>query len=126
MIPKDYFILDTNYFFEVSKFGNTKNYLLGLLNSKLLTFWLKLKNTLLGDTGAYRNYKYNIMELPMVKITTKNKHLANEIIVLADKILETKVKDSTINTATLEAKIDNLVFKLYNLTTDEIKIIEKG
>lgn len=34
-------ILDTNYFFEVSKFGNTKNYLLGLLNSKLLTFLVK-------------------------------------------------------------------------------------
>ncbi len=72
MIP-GLLILDTNYFFEVSKFGNTKNYLLGLLNSKLLTFWLKAKNTPLGDMGAYRNYKYNIMELPMVKITAKNK-----------------------------------------------------
>lgn len=72
MIP-GLLILDTNYFFEVSKFGNTKNYLLGLLNSKLLIFWLKLKNTPLGDIGAYRNYKYNIMELPMVKITAKIK-----------------------------------------------------
>ncbi|MCQ2665108.1 class I SAM-dependent DNA methyltransferase [Helicobacter pylori] len=120
------FILDTNYFFEVSKFGNTKNYLLGLLNSKLLIFWLKAKNTPLGDMGAYRNYKYNIMELPMVKITAKNKKIADKIIVLVDKILEAKEKDPKANTQQLEKEIDALVYQLYNLTDEEIKIIENG
>ncbi len=120
------FILDTNYFFEVSKFGNTKNYLLGLLNSKLLTFWLKAKNTPLGDMGAYRNYKYNIMELPMVKITAKNKKIADKIIVLVDKILKSKKKDPKANTQQLEKEIDALVYQLYNLTDEEIKIIENG
>ncbi len=119
-------ILDTNYFFEVSKFGNTKNYLLGLLNSKLLIFWLKAKNTPLGDMGAYRNYKYNIMELPMVKITAKNKKIADKIIVLVDKILEAKEKDPKANTQELEKEIDALVYRLYNLTDEEIKIIEDG
>ncbi len=119
-------ILDTNYFFEVSKFGNTKNYLLGLLNSKLLTFWLKAKNTPLGDMGAYRNYKYNIMELPMVKITAKNKKIADKIIVLVDKILKSKEKDPKANTQKLEKEIDALVYQLYNLTDEEIKIIEEG
>ncbi|MCQ2622601.1 class I SAM-dependent DNA methyltransferase [Helicobacter pylori] len=125
MIP-GLLILDTNYFFEVSKFGNTKNYLLGLLNSKLLTFWLKAKNTPLGDMGAYRNYKYNIMELPMVKITAKNKKIADKIIVLVDKILQTKEKDPKANTQELEKEIDALVYQLYNLTDEEIKIIEDG
>lgn len=119
-------ILDTNYFFEVSKFGNTKNYLLGLLNSKLLTFWLKAKNTPLGDMGAYRNYKYNIMELPMVKITAKNKKIADKIIALVDKILKSKEKDPKANTQKLEKEIDALVYQLYNLTDEEIKIIEEG
>ncbi len=125
MIP-GLLILDTNYFFEVSKFGNTKNYLLGLLNSKLLTFWLKAKNTPLGDMGAYRNYKYNIMELPMVKITAKNKKLADKIIVLVDKILQAKEKDPKANTQKLEKEIDALVYQLYHLTDEEIKIIEDG
>ncbi|WRB08967.1 class I SAM-dependent DNA methyltransferase [Helicobacter pylori] len=125
MIPR-LLILDTNYFFEVSKFGNTKNYLLGLLNSKLLTFWLKLKNTPLGDIGAYRNYKYNIMELPMVKITAKNKKIADKITALVDKILQAKEKDSKTNTQELEKEIDALVYELYNLTDEEIKIIENG
>ncbi len=125
MIP-GLLILDTNYFFEVSKFGNTKNYLLGLLNSKLLTFWLKLKNTPLGDIGAYRNYKYNIMELPMVKITAKNKKIADKITDCADKILSAKEKDPKANTQELEKEIDALVYQLYNLTDEEIKIIENG
>ncbi len=125
MIP-GLLILDTNYFFEVSKFGNTKNYLLGLLNSKLLTFWLKAKNTPLGDMGAYRNYKYNIMELPMIKITAKNKKIADKIIVLVDKILKSKEKDPKANTQKLEKEIDALVYRLYNLTDEEIKIIEEG
>ncbi len=125
MIP-GLLILDTNYFFEVSKFGNTKNYLLGLLNSKLLTFWLKAKNTPLGDMGAYRNYKYNIMELPMVKITAKNKKIADKIIVLVDKILKSKEKDPKANTQKLEKEIDALVYQLYHLTDEEIKIIEEG
>ncbi|MGL2841230.1 DUF7149 domain-containing protein [Helicobacter pylori] len=125
MIP-GLLILDTNYFFEVSKFGNTKNYLLGLLNSKLLTFWLKLKNTPLGDIGAYRNYKYNIMELPMVKITAKNKKIADKIIALVDKILQAKAKDPKANTQELEKEIDALVYQLYNLTDEEIKTIENG
>ncbi|MGN8514865.1 TaqI-like C-terminal specificity domain-containing protein [Helicobacter pylori] len=125
MIP-GLLILDTNYFFEVSKFGNTKNYLLGLLNSKLLTFWLKAKNTPLGDMGAYRNYKYNIMELPMVKITAKNKKIADKIIVLVDKILQAKEKDPKANTQRLEKEIDALVYQLYHLTDEEIKIIEDG
>ncbi len=125
MIP-GLLILDTNYFFEVSKFGNTKNYLLGLLNSKLLTFWLKAKNTPLGDMGAYRNYKYNIMELPMVKITAKNKKIADKIIALVDKILKSKAKDPKANTQGLEKEIDALVYQLYHLTDEEIKIIENG
>lgn len=80
-------IFDINYFFEVSKFGNIKNYLFGFLNLKLLIFWLKVKNILLGDMGVYRNYKYNIMELLMVKIMVKNKKIVDKIIVLVDKIL---------------------------------------
>ncbi len=124
MIP-GLLILDTNYFFEVSKFGNTKNYLLGLLNSKLLTFWLKAKNTPLGDMGAYRNYKYNIMELPMVKITAKNKKIADKITDGAEQILALKEKDSKANTQKLEKEIDALVYQLYHLTDEEIKIIEE-
>ena len=40
------------------------------------------------------------------------------------KILKAKEKDKNANTQELKNKINSLVYKLYNLTEDEIKIIE--
>ena len=51
-----------------------------------------------------------------------NQKLQKSIIVLVDKIIEGKKKG--IETKVWETEIDNLVYKLYDLTTDEIKIIE--
>jgi hypothetical protein len=41
---------------------------------------------------------------------------------LVDKILQAKKNGK--NTAALEAQIDTMVYQLYDLTADEIKIIE--
>ncbi len=43
---------------------------------------------------------------------------------LVDKILTAKAQDPNADTSKLEAKIDQLVYQLYNLTDDEITIIE--
>lgn len=40
------------------------------------------------------------------------------------KILSAKKADSTADTSDFEAKIDKLVYELYGLTEDEIKIVE--
>ncbi|WP_300742522.1 type II restriction endonuclease [Helicobacter typhlonius] len=49
--------------------------------------------------------------------------MCGEIIKCVDKILESKAKDSTLDTSKLESKLDSLVYKLYNLTNDEIRLI---
>ncbi|WP_406807473.1 hypothetical protein, partial [Campylobacter coli] len=49
---------------------------------------------------------------------------ADELINLADEILKAKEQDKNANTQELENKINSLVYKLYNLTEEEIKIIE--
>ena len=67
----------------------------------------------------------NLLNLPIPQITKSNKSLCDEVVKLVDKILESKAKDSTIDTKKLESKIDSLVYKLYNLTNDEIEIIDK-
>ena len=41
-----------------------------------------------------------------------------------DKILATKKSDYTADTSDLEHKIDELVYKLYGLTEEEIAIVE--
>ncbi|EAK5793479.1 hypothetical protein BSJ87_07375, partial [Campylobacter jejuni] len=62
--------------------------------------------------------------LPLPKINSKNEKLANELISLVDEILKAKEQDKNANTQELENKINSLVYKLYNLTEEEIKIIE--
>ncbi|RAX52032.1 hypothetical protein [Helicobacter sp. 10-6591] len=57
-------------------------------------------------------------------IDSTNKALSDEIISLVEQILDSKAKDPTTDTKELESKIDNLVYKLYNLTESEIKTIE--
>lgn len=118
-IPKDMLLQDTNYFFSTSN-----RYLLGILNSKPITYYLADIQTPLGNTGAFRNYKYNIEKLPIPKINSKNQKIADELVNSVDEILKAKEHDKNANTQELENKINSLVYKLYNLTEDEIKIIE--
>ena len=63
--------------------------------------------------------------IPIPKTTKQNQTIVNEIVSLVDEILKLKTKDSTLDTSNLESEIDKLVYKLYNLTDDEIKMIEK-
>ena len=63
-------------------------------------------------------------KIPLPKLTAKNKKYVNEIINLVDKILESKSQDPNANTAPLESKINDLIYKLYALDSSEIKLIE--
>ncbi|GAA7392497.1 class I SAM-dependent DNA methyltransferase [Helicobacter pylori] len=95
-------------------------FLVGLLNSRLLD-WLFRKTS----TNNHVNL-YELETLPIPQITKSNKPTADKIIVLVDKILQTKEKDPKANTQGLEKEIDALVYQLYHLTDEEIKIIENG
>ncbi|MGL2756138.1 DUF7149 domain-containing protein [Helicobacter pylori] len=107
--------------------GENLHYLLGMLHSKLITFAFKTfyAGGGLGESG-YRYKKAFIERLPIPKITTKNQELADKITDYAEQILKTKAKDPKANTQGLEKEIDALVYQLYHLTDEEIKIIENG
>ncbi|MCQ2987157.1 class I SAM-dependent DNA methyltransferase [Helicobacter pylori] len=107
--------------------GEHLRYLLGMLHSKLITFAFKTfyAGGGLGESG-YRYKKAFIERLPIPQITEKNQELADKITALVDKILQSKEKDPKANTQGLEEEIDALVYRLYNLTDEEIKIIEDG
>ncbi|MBM0598429.1 class I SAM-dependent DNA methyltransferase [Helicobacter pylori] len=100
-------------------------YLFAILNSKVIYFFMRQIASNLGE-GAFRWIKQFIERLPIPKITEKNQELADKITVLVDKILQAKEKDPKANTQRLEKEIDALVYQLYNLTDEEIKIIEDG
>ncbi|GAA8816522.1 hypothetical protein HpRN124_00780 [Helicobacter pylori] len=120
---------ELGYFYaEATSFiltGEHLHYLLGMLHSKLITFAFKTfyAGGGLGESG-YRYKKAFIERLPIPQITEKNQELADKITDGADRILKAKEKDPKANTQGLEKEIDALVYQLYNLTDEEIKIIE--
>ncbi len=122
---------ELGYFYaEATSFiltGEHLHYLLGMLHSKLITFAFKTfyAGGGLGESG-YRYKKAFIERLPIPKITPKNQKLARKITDCAKQILALKEKDPKANTQQLEKEIDALVYQLYNLTDEEIKIIEEG
>ncbi|GAA7543267.1 class I SAM-dependent DNA methyltransferase [Helicobacter pylori] len=101
--------------------------ILGILNSKLMTYFYKKKffpTHMQG--GAFGFDTLSVETLPIPQITKSNQPTADKIIALVDKILALKEKDPKANTQRLEKAIDALVYQLYNLTDEEIKIIENG
>ncbi|GAA7441510.1 class I SAM-dependent DNA methyltransferase [Helicobacter pylori] len=122
---------ELGYFYaEATSFiltGEHLRYLLGMLHSKLITFAFKTfyAGGGLGESG-YRYKKAFIERLPIPKITEKNQELADKITDGAKQILVLKEKDPKANTQQLEKEIDALVYQLYHLTDEEIKIIENG
>ncbi|MFP6161735.1 class I SAM-dependent DNA methyltransferase [Helicobacter pylori] len=122
---------ELGYFYaEATSFiltGEHLRYLLGMLHSKLITFAFKTfyAGGGLGESG-YRYKKAFIERLPIPKITHKNQELADKITDGAKQILALKEKDPKANTQGLEKEIDALVYRLYHLTDEEIKIIEDG
>ncbi len=103
-------------------------YLVGVLNSKLIEFWLKHKGKMQGTNCQID--KEPLINLPLIQPEGKEQ---NEVATIVDKILaitkdsgylenpikQTKVRD-------YEKQIDQLVYNLYGLTRDEIKIIEEN
>ncbi|EAK6592750.1 class I SAM-dependent DNA methyltransferase [Campylobacter lari] len=124
-----YFVYDNKgIFLEKTAFfivcENLK-YLLGLLSSNLITYYYK--NFSQGCKLGIKGYQYNkhaLENLPLPKINSKNEKLANELISLVNEILVLKEQDKKANTKTQEDKINSIVYKLYNLNEEEIKIIE--
>jgi len=94
--------------------------ILALLNSKLLRYYA-VETELLrkGDKATPHIGVKGLKSIPIAEIEINEQ---NEILNLVDKILISKQKneDSTI----FENKIDGIIYKSYNLTSEEIKTIE--
>ncbi|GAA9212857.1 class I SAM-dependent DNA methyltransferase [Helicobacter pylori] len=99
-------------------------YITALLNSKCIYFAMRKFYMGGGIEGELKTN--NLEKIPIPKITPQNQKLAHKITDGAKAILEAKEKDPKANTQKLEKEIDALVYQLYNLTDEEIKIIEEG
>jgi len=97
-------------------------YLLGLINSKLLN-WFHL-NTIYSIRIPQGSLKYPTSFFETLPIAIGDSVASKKIVSLVEKIIEKKAIDSEADIIKLEKQIDELVYKLYDLTEEEIKIIE--
>lgn len=93
-------------------------YVLGLLNSKLLNYYF---NSYKDEEGrAFAQVKtVDIKNLPFIE--TEN----SDVINLVEKILVSKKQNPNIDVALYEAQIDKIIYSTYNLSIEEVELIEK-
>jgi len=109
---------------------NDKNcdlkYLLSILNSNLFYLWLYEKGKRKGE--ILELYHRPLSEIPIMKISFEKQipfiTLVDQILAITknDDYLDNPTKQAQVKT--LENQIDQLVYKLYNLTPEEIAIVE--
>jgi adenine-specific DNA-methyltransferase len=94
-----------------------------IFNSTLIRYYLTFL------FSSEKNYTYASKEtmgkLPIPPITPSNQHIVSQIESLVDKILDAKKTNHAEDTTAWEKEIDQLVYKLYDLTDEEIAIIER-
>lgn len=109
----------TQTFFSIKTSRWNMKFLTGVLNSKLVAFWLRHKGKMQGNNYQVDKEPLQGIPLPLVGLS-----LQQPIIDLVDKILVAKRQDPQADTSKLEQEIDKTVYALYGLTEDEIKIVE--
>ncbi len=99
-----------------------KKYLLAILNSYLIDFWYKnyFENTHLS--GGYIRFDIPYLKkIPIAEILDKEQQpFINKV----DEILSIKKENPKADTSQLETEIDQMVYQLYELTEEEIKIVK--
>ena len=96
-------------------------YVLGLLNSSLLQWYYS--TMFKGDTELFPKIRIaQARQLPILRATSEQQQ---QIIDIVDRIIDIKSNNPNANTSIFEQEIDKQVYTLYNLTPEEIAIIEQ-
>jgi hypothetical protein len=95
--------------------------LLAILNSKL-GWWLISKYCTAIQNGYQLIWKY----FGQIPVPSCNEDHSGKITQLVDQIINQHKEDPSCDATTLESQIDRLVYELYRLNSEEIKIVEEG
>jgi galactitol-specific phosphotransferase system IIB component len=95
-------------------------YVLGILNSKLINWYFRNRFDDKHLAGGYISMNTVLLQ----KIPICKSEDTNQFVSIIEKILSIKRQSETADTTDLQNKIDQLVYQLYDLTEEEIKIIE--
>jgi hypothetical protein len=109
-------------YFMIPPLAFDSRFLVALLNSKIIMFFVKNYAETSG-MGTSRWINNIVADIPIPNISLSKQ---KPFIALVDKILAAKVADPKADTSVFERQIDNLVYRLYNLTYEEVNVIEPG
>ena len=122
------FVCDSHGFYTNDKSfiitgGNYLKYLTGYFNSKVAARWIRENcPELQGGTRELRKVFFE--NIPIPPVTEANQHLVTQIEDKVDKILDAKDTNPDADVSKLEKEIDQIVYLLYDLTDEEIAIVE--
>lgn len=117
------FYQTTTIYGYIKKQGVQEDYKfwMALLNSRLCWWYMVNTGTVLAN-GFFRFKPDYINPFPVPQ--TISKEAERPIITLVDLILSAKKADPQADTSAWEQEIDQLVYQLYGLTEEEIKVVE--
>lgn len=117
--PANIFTLNTIYNIYLKTQEIDIKFLLALINSKVISYYW---NSLHSDSKeTFPKVKKDPLESIPIKVSDKQQLFIEKV----DQILELKKDNPKADTSGIETEIDQLVYKLYNLTDEEVKIIEE-
>ena len=101
-------------------------YFLAMINNKLgKWFWINNNSDFKALFPKIKKSQLESVPIYEIKFSIpSDKKQHDKLASIVDEILAAKKVSSTADTSTLEAEIDQLVYKLYDLTPEEIKIVE--
>ena len=103
---------------------NLLKYVLGIINSKLVSFSMGIIFNSLKMSGGFLNIgTRELLSIPLPEASDDKK---NEIVNYVNRVLQMKAVNTIVDTKTIESKIDAIVYQLYGLTEEEIKIVEQA
>ena len=95
-------------------------FLTGILNSKLVRFWLKNKGKMQGEN-------YQLDKEPLEKIPLPSPDVSQkEVAAIVNTITEKKRDNPDFDSSELEMHIDQIVYSIYNLSPEERAIIDQA
>ncbi len=111
-----------NAFVIIPHKGYIHEYILALLNSNLMSYYHK--KTFVDEYKA-RFQKILIKECKLFPIKKIDAKAQDKFKTQVDKIIDAKNNNPKADTSLIENKIDKMVYQLYELTEDDIKIVEE-
>ena len=118
---EEVYLLNSAYFLLPPSSMDSK-FLLGVLNSSTIRFYLGLvaETSGMGTSRWINNY---VKEFPILMVAPEQQ---TEIIEIVNQIHAAKTSNPDTDTDELEKAIDKRVYALYNLTQEEIAIVEES